>query len=244
VIDLHTHILPGLDDGVRTLDEACDLAYRAASEGITVIAATPHVRPDFPTTVEMMEAGVAELRAQLLEEGIPVQIVHGGELDIGLLWAVPREELPRFTIAQTGRYLLVEFPYRGWPLAVNSSVFALLEMGLTPLIAHPERNPDVQDRPGRLEELVGAGALVQVTAASLDGRLDRSSQSTAERLLELGFVHVLASDAHAPHIREAGLAAAARRVPEDLARYLTVDAPAAIVAGEPIPESPQVPLGT
>jgi protein-tyrosine phosphatase len=102
----------------------------------------------------------------------------------------------------------------------------------------------VQDRPGRLEELVGAGALVQVTAASLDGRLDRSSQSTAERLLELGFVHVLASDAHAPHIREAGLAAAARRVPEDLARYLTVDAPAAIVAGESIPESPQVPLGT
>ena len=85
---------------------------------------------------------------------------------------------------------------------------------------------------------------MQVTAASLDGRLDRSAQSTAKRLLELGLVHVLASDAHGPHIREAGLTAAARRVgDEGLARYLTIEVPGAIVAGEPVPEYPQVRLG-
>lgn len=244
MIDLHSHILPGLDDGVRNLDEACDLAYAAAVDGVKVIAATPHVRADYPTTIEMMEAGVANLRAELLAEEIGVQIVHGGEIDLGLLWAVPRDELRRFTLAQTGRYLLLEFPYRGWPLALDSSVSALVDQGVTPLLAHPERNPEVQDRPDRIEVLVDAGALVQVTAASLDGRLDRAAQSAAERLLELGLVHVLASDAHGPHIREAGLSAAAAKVgDEDLARYLTVEVPGAIVAGEPVPERPQVRLG-
>ena len=244
MIDLHSHILPGIDDGVRTLDEACDLAYTAAAEGVKVIAATPHVRADHPTTVEMMEAGVAALRAELLSQEIDMRVVHGGEIDLGLLWAVPRDELRRFTLAQTGRYLLLEFPYRGWPLALNSSVSALVEQGITPLLAHPERNPEVQDRPTRLGELIAAGALAQVTAASLDGRLDRAAESTAKRLLELGFVHVLASDAHGPHIREAGLTAAARRIGDDgLARYLTVEAPGAIVAGEPVPEFPQVRLG-
>jgi protein-tyrosine phosphatase len=244
VIDLHSHILPGLDDGVRTLDEACDLAYAAVAEGIQVIAATPHVRADYPTTVEMMEAGVAELRAALLAESIDLQVVHGAEIDLGLLWAVPRGELRRFTLAQTGRYLLLEFPYRGWPVALSSSVSALVEQGVTPLLAHPERNPEVQDRPERLEELVSAGAIVQVTAASLDGRLDRAAQSAAERLLELGLVHVLASDAHAPHIRKAGLAAAAARIgDESLARYLTVESPGAIIAGDPVSERPQVGLG-
>lgn len=244
MIDLHSHILPGLDDGVRTLGEACDLAYAAAADGVKVIAATPHVRADHPTTVEMMEVGVARLRAELLAEEIDVQVIHGGEIDLGLLWAVPRDELRRFTLAQTGRYLLLEFPYRGWPPALSSSVAALVDQGITPLLAHPERNPEVQDRPGRIQELVDAGALVQVTAASVDGRLDRAAQSAAERLLELSLVHVLASDAHAPHVREAGMSAAARRIGDDsLARYLTVDVPGAIVVGEPVPDRPQVGLG-
>ena len=112
------------------------------------------------------------------------------------------------------------------------------------MLAHPERNPEVQDRPARVEALVEAGALVQVTGASLDGRLGRASKLTAKRLLELGLVHVLASDAHGPHIREGGLAAAAEAVGDDgLARYLTREAPAAIVAGEPVPPAPQVGLG-
>ncbi|MEK6274235.1 MAG: CpsB/CapC family capsule biosynthesis tyrosine phosphatase [Actinomycetota bacterium] len=243
MIDLHSHILPGLDDGVRTLDEACDLAYTAAAEGVEVMAATPHVRADYPTTAGMMEAGVAELRAALLAEAIDLHVVHGGEVALELIWALPREELRRFTLAQTGRYLLVEFPYRGWPPGVSSSVSALVEQGVTPLLAHPERNPEVQDRPERLEELVGAGALVQVTAASLDGRLDRAAQSTAKRLLELGLVHVLASDAHAPHVRKGGLEASAAAVGDEvLARYLTVDVPGAIVSGAPVPDRPQVGL--
>jgi protein-tyrosine phosphatase len=244
VIDLHSHVLPGLDDGVRSLNEACDLAASAAADGVTTIAATPHVRADYPTTVDVMEAAVAELRAELAARGIDVQIVHGGELDLGLLWAVPWPELLRFTFAQTGRYLLLEVPYRGLPLALETAVTRLVQRGITPLLAHPERNPEVQDRPDRVAPLVQAGALVQVTAASIGEERDRAAQSAALRLIELGLVHVIASDSHGPHIAREGMAAAVQRVGDpELGRYLTVDVPGAIVTGEPVPARPQVGLG-
>jgi protein-tyrosine phosphatase len=239
VIDLHCHILPGVDDGVRSIEEARELAARAADEGVVAIAATPHVRIDYPTTAERMEEGVEALRADFVAQGIKLDVLHGGEIELGRLWEIPRHELVRLSLAQTGRYVLLEFPYRGWPLALDSAVRALRRMEVRPLLAHPERNPEVQDRPERLSSLIEAGALIQVTAASLDGRLDRASQHSAHRMVELGFVHVLATDAHGPHIREAGLAAAAETLEDGvLARYLTIDAPAAIIAGDPLPPIP------
>jgi protein-tyrosine phosphatase len=243
VIDLHTHVLPGIDDGARSLDDSRALAREAAATGVSVLAATPHVRGDFPTTAEMMEGAVAEVRADFAEQGIPVEVVHGAEIDLSLLWAIPPQELHRLTLAQTGRYLLLEFPYRGWPLALDSAVMRLIELGVTPLLAHPERNPEVQDRPDRLRRLVDAGALVQVTAASLDGVRDRAAQGAAYRLLELGLVHVLASDAHGAHISRPGMGDAVRSLGDpELARYLTVEVPEAILAGDPVPAR-QVGLG-
>jgi protein-tyrosine phosphatase len=239
VIDLHSHILPGVDDGARTLEEARDLGRLAAEDGVEAITATPHVRADFPTSVERMERGVQELRGDFARHDVPVRILEGGEISLDLLWEVPHDDLVRFTLAQTGRYLLLEFPYRGWPLALESAVPALVDGGLTPLLGHPERNPDVQDHPERLGSLVEAGALVQVTAGSLAGSLDRSSQATAQKLIRLGLVHVLASDSHGPHIREGGMAAAAEAVGDpELARYLTQEAPAAIIAGNSLPAAP------
>lgn len=240
VIDLHSHILPRLDDGTRSTEEARELARLALADGVRTMAATPHVRPDFPTTADQMELGVEELRYDFAVQGIELEVVHGGELDFGVLFAMPPGELRRFTLGQTGRYLLVECPYRGTPLAFESSVPALGRLGITPILAHPERNPDVQDRPDHVVRLVEAGMLVQVTAASLDGSLDRASQHCAKRLLELGVVHLLGSDAHGPHIgREAGLSAAAREVGDArLARYLSTEAPAAILAGDDLPELP------
>ena len=244
MIDLHTHVLPGVDDGARTLGEARALALDLASQGVTVMAATPHVRDDYPTTPDVMEGAVAEVRADFEAHRVPVEVVHGAEVDLGLLWAIPQEDLPRLTIAQTGRYLLLEFPYRGWPFALDSAVKRLVELGVTPLLAHPERNPEVQDRPERVRGIVESGALVQVTAASLEGSRDRAAQAAGLRLLDLGLVHVLASDSHGPHISREGMAAAAAMLGDPgLARYLTVDAPGAIVAGEPVPQRPQVGLG-
>jgi len=244
VIDLHTHVLPRIDDGARSLADSRALGLEAAAEGVSALVATPHVRDDYPTTADMMEEAVAEVRADFAQHGVPVEVLPGAEIDLSILWAIPPDELRRLTIAQTGRYLLLEFPYRGWPLALDSAVSRLVELGLRPILAHPERNPQVQDRPDRLVALVETGALVQVTAASLDGSRDRAAQAAALRLFELGLVHVLASDAHGPHITREGMGAAARSLGDPaLARYLTVEVPEAIVAGEPVPERPQVGLG-
>ena len=244
VIDLHTHVLPGLDDGARSLAEARALAIDAAAQGVSTLAATPHVRDDYPTTPDAMEDAVAELREDFAQRGIPVEIVHGAEVALDLLWAIPPQDLPRLTIAQTGRYLLLEVPYRGWPFAFESAVTRLIELGVTPLLAHPERNPEVQDRPDRVRQVVEAGALVQVTAASVEGSRDRAAQAAARSLLELGLVHVIASDSHGPHIARQGMADAVAALGDSaLAKYLTEDVPGAIVAGEPVPEKPQVGLG-
>lgn len=244
VIDLHTHVLPGLDDGTRSLAEARALALDAAAHGVSVLAATPHVRDDYPTTPDAMEDAVAEVRDDFAEHGVPVEVLHGAEIALDLLWAIPPEDLPRLTLAQTGRYLLLEVPYRGWPFALESAVTRLVELGVIPLLAHPERNPEVQDRPDRVRGVVEAGALVQVTAASVEGSRDRAAQAAALRLLELGLVHVLASDAHGPHISRQGMADAVAALGDPaLAKYLTVDVPGAIVAGEAVPERPQVGLG-
>lgn len=239
MIDLHAHILPALDDGAETLEDSRAIARAAATEGVEAIAATPHVRHDYPTTVEQMEAGVDELRADFERADIPVRVLHGGEIALEQLVGLEPETRARFTLGQTGVYLLLEFPYSGWPLGLDQEIFSLRAAGLTPVLAHPERNREVQAAPERLAELVRLGAAVQLTAASLDGRLGKSSRNSCFRLLELGLVDVLASDAHTPAIREAGLAAAVDALrDEGLARHLTEDAPRAIVAGEELPERP------
>jgi protein-tyrosine phosphatase len=239
LIDLHSHILPGLDDGSRTVEDARALARLAAAEGVTAIAATPHVRSDYPTRPEEMERGVLRLREDFLEQGIQVEVLHGGELDLATLATLDDDDLRRFSLARSSRYLLLEFPYSGWPAGLEETVYGLGLRGVLPVLAHPERNREVQSSPERLGEAVRLGALLQLTAASIDGRIGRSSQKAAERLLELGLAHVLASDAHTPEIREAGLADAAEAVRDDrLAAFLTTEAPGAIVAGELVPDPP------
>jgi protein-tyrosine phosphatase len=240
VLDLHSHILPGLDDGARTPAEALAIARASAAQGVTAIAATPHVRDDYPTTPAQMEHGVAALRRELEREGVPVELLPGGELDLAVAAALDEEQLRRFSLAGSGRYLLLECPYHGWPRTLLPTVESLLALGLVPVLAHPERNAEVQARLERLAPLVELGALVQITAASLDGRLGRASRTAGLELARRGLAHLLASDAHSPDLRAAGLAAAAAALEDDgLSRYLTEEAPAAVVAGDPVPAPPR-----
>ncbi|MDQ4081431.1 MAG: histidinol-phosphatase [Actinomycetota bacterium] len=242
MIDLHSHILPGLDDGPETIEESRQIARAACADGITTIAATPHVRDDYPTRPEEMEEAVETLRRDFEAAAIRVEIVHGAEIAIERLPLLSREELDRFSFAQRGRYLLLECPFIGWPLALERVVSDLAAAGLTTLLAHPERNGEVKRDPALVEPLVRAGARLQLTAASLDGRFGQTTRATAERLLELRLAHVVASDAHAPSLREGGLAQAAAALADGgLARYLTEEAPAAILAGELVPEPPVPP---
>jgi protein-tyrosine phosphatase len=239
MIDLHCHILPGLDDGVWTLTEARAIAQRGVDEGVTAIVATPHVRDDYPTTAEQMERAVAALRSDFVMEDIPIEVFPGAEVDASFLWQISPEELTRFTLAGTGKYLLLEFPYWGWPAALDLAISLLRGRGICPVLAHPERNPEVQDQPNRLTAAVESGALVQVTAASLDGRLGPAPRLAVEKLLSLGLVHALATDAHSPHVREAGLVSAIAAIGKpSLARWLTTGVPGAIVSGDSIPARP------
>jgi protein-tyrosine phosphatase len=239
VIDLHSHILPGLDDGVESLDAAVELARGAVKDGIEAIAATPHVRNDYPTSAAEMEWAVRDVRAALAAEGVPLELLSGGEIALDRLPLLEDEELRRFALGGSKQSLLLEFPYVGWPLGLEQTVFELRVRGWRPILAHPERNDEVQRKPDRLARLVEAGTLIQLTAASLDGRLGRATCAAASRLLEKGYAHLIGSDAHAPSLREVGLSAAAAAVGDpELARWLTVDVPRAILDDAPIGARP------
>src|SRR5438445_1750678 len=179
-----------------------------------------------------MEAAVRELQAAV---GDLLRVLPGGELDLRELDR-PAEELARFGLGGNPRYLLVEMPYVGWPLGLEEELLRLRSSGITPVLAHPERNGEVQARPERLEAIVAGGTLVQLTAASIDGRIGRNSQNCARALLSRRLAHLVASDAHGLSVRAAGMADAARAVNDaDLARWLTVDVPRAIIEGVEIP---------
>lgn len=240
MIDLHSHILPGVDDGARTMADSVAIARDAVDDGVVAIVATPHVREDYPTGGETMERLVGDVRDAVARAGIPLDVHTGGEIALGPLMEMGSDELRRFSLGGGGRHVLVEFPYHGWPLPMLSEVERLRDLGMTAVIAHPERSREVQERPGRLGPLVDAGALVQLTAASVDGRLGRASRAASMRLLEMGLAHAVAGDAHMPGTRVAALSSAAAALGGGpLARWLTQDVPAAVIAGDDPPPRPR-----
>ena len=235
MIDLHSHILPGLDDGAATIADSLAVARAAAAVGVTTVAATPHVRDDYPTSAEEMERGVASLTDALGEAGISLAIAVGGEVSLDRLDRLSDDEIGRFTLGGSGRYLLVEFPYYGWPFTLEAQLRRLRQRGIVPVLAHPERNPEVQQATQRLDRLRRGGALAQVTIDSLTGVFGRRARRAARDLMERRAVDVLASDSHAPGAYSLDAARLAEAVGDRrLARYLTVDVPAAILAGEDV----------
>jgi protein-tyrosine phosphatase len=236
MFDLHSHVLPGVDDGPAALSGSREILDAAIADGITHIAATPHVRSDFPTKPDVMERLVADVRAL----GAQIEVLTGGELDLQFLESLDDESLRRFGLGGNPGLLLLEFPYAGWPLQLRDLVFRLEVRGFAVVLAHPERNPEVQAEPERLRPFVDAGVHVQLTAASVDGRLGRRTAAAARELLDLGLAHLLASDAHTPSIRAVGMRNAADAVGDRaLADWLTRDVPQALLASEPLPDRPQ-----
>ena len=231
MIDLHTHIIPGLDHGPGDWDEALEMCRIAVADGITTLAATPHVSEVFPNSSQRIEAAVGELRGRLEQAGIPLEIVVGGDYHI-------RPDLsPRnvLTLGGNGRYFLLEFPYQVLPPCADVFIKTLLNRGLLPIVTHPERTASLQRDWHRLEPLVKAGALVQITAGSLLGEFGPAATAVAKHFLKKGWVHLLASDAHwvrkrSPRLAE-GRAAAALVVGESAAQALVDQNPQAILEG-------------
>lgn len=245
MIDLHCHLLPGVDDGPSTIHDAVRMARVAVEDGTTTIACTPHRRPRFPNTPAIVDEAVAMFRERLAEEGIPLELVAGLELDIDELAAMDVEERAASALGD-GPWLLVEMPFHGWPLSLPGLMTELEMQGLRTLIAHPERCSSVQKNPDRVRDLIGRGALVQVNAESITGLLGDQPQRAAERLLRAGYVHVIASDAHTPSRRPPGLTAALERAAEVLRclpgeiAWMVDDVPRAMISGDVV-RPPRIP---
>lgn len=247
MIDLHSHILPGIDDGPPTVEASLDLARAAVELGTAQIAATPHIDAHFHLGPADRDAPLGALRAALEAEGIPLTVIPGAEIALERYLDLTDAELEALRLGD-GEFLLLEAPLSTAAGAFDRFLAGLLGRGVRMLIAHPERCPEFQRRPEKLADLVRAGALAQVTAASLAGRFGSPVQDAALHMLAEGLVHDIASDAHSaerrrPGLRE-GLETAERELPgaHALADWLTVDVPGAIVRGEAIPRRPSVVL--
>ena len=219
---MHTHLLRGPDDGPETIEESLKLAAAMVAEGVTVAACTPHVRDDYATTPEAMEAALGLLQLELQASGIPLQAFGGGEIALERLADLDEVARGRFGLGGNPRLLLLEFPYFGWPLALPSLVTELEANSVKAVIAHPERSAEVQDQPVLLQPLVEAGAYIQVTAGSLDGSAGPAAARCARSLVEQGLAHSVAADSHGRAIRRTGLGTVRDVLRDDaLAAWLT-----------------------
>jgi protein-tyrosine phosphatase len=232
MIDLHTHLLPGLDDGPETVEESLWLAAAMVADGVTIAACTPHVRDDYETTPEKMETALAVLQSELAAAQIPLEVRGGGEIALDELGALDADSRCRFGLGGNPQLLLLEFPYLGWPLALPSVLSDLGRSGIVPVLGHPERNSDVQEQPQLLRPLVEAGAYVQLTAGSIDGSAGADAARCARALLDHGLAHLLASDSHGPKFPRASLGSGRIAIgSEALATWLTETVPGALLAG-------------
>jgi protein-tyrosine phosphatase len=237
VIDLHSHVLPHLDDGAEDLPQSIAMCEALIERGVSTVVATPHVRYDYPTQVGEMTARLGEL--QKATAHLDIVVLGGGEIGLDQLGR-PLDELRAFGLGGNPNALLIETPYLEWPRGLPHEVQRLREHGVRALLAHPERNPGVQRSVKRLEEAVAAGAFVQVTASSITGRFGQRVARTARALLEAGYVHVVASDTHGVDTRCLDLGGVAEAIGDsELARWLMHDVPRAILTGtEPPPRPP------
>ena len=241
MVDIHSHILPALDDGAKTLDESVAMCRLAEDDGITVIVATPHAHDGVHEThaASKLRQKVDELNETLggrphVQVGCELRLTH----DIVKL-VQSGETAP--TIAD-GSYVLVEFPHALVPPGSDRALFDLMSCGYRPIIAHPERNLLLMSEPARFYELVEQGVLGQVDAGSLTGQFGKRVQKTARTMLESGLVHIIASDCHNTRSRVPGMsravAAAAEMIGDEYAGGMSKDNPLAVVQSQSIPFRP------
>jgi protein-tyrosine phosphatase len=201
MIDIHTHILPGLDDGAANEEDALRLAHAAIAEGITTIIATPHHANGVYTNIanEVTEH-VYRINERIKAAGMQVEIKPGQEIRVhdDLIEAWFREEL--LTLAGS-RYILLEMPSSRIPKKMDELIHELQIMDLKPIIAHPERNAEIVNNPGKLTEWVEKGVYAQVTSHSLLGGFGKNIERTAWTLCRSGLIHFVSSDAHHPERR-------------------------------------------
>jgi protein-tyrosine phosphatase len=241
VIDLHCHLLPGIDDGPDDIEGAIALARAAASAGTQTLVATPHIDHWWHVEPAMLPERAAEVRAALAAAGVEMAVAVSGEIALTRLVELTDDELAALSLGPA-RHLLLEAPLSPGAGHFDPVLLAMQDRGWRVLLAHPERCPAFLRRPERLERLLEAGVLVQVTAGSLAGQFGNEILKTTVRWIEAGWVHVVASDAHDAYRRPPGLLEPIERAGlAALAPWLTEAVPRSILEGTPVPERPPLP---
>jgi protein-tyrosine phosphatase len=236
MIDIHSHILPGLDDGPKTLDDALRMCEIARDDGITTIVATPHnLNGIYQNEREHILGETESLNEALRQRGFGINILPGSDtrLDVSLQGMLMEGRV--MTINDTGKFLLIELSPFFVADQVKQQLFELSLTGVTPVISHPERNETLMDNLDVLRYLIQMGALVQITAGSVTGHFGRKVEKRTMRLLRLNMVHILATDAHNYTSRPPALSRAleviSKKIGDEEARGLVQDTPQAIISG-------------
>jgi protein-tyrosine phosphatase len=241
MIDMHCHVLPGIDDGPATIDESLALARAAAGAGTHTIVATPHVSWDHRNSADTIARLVAQLNSALRAEGVPIAIETGAEIAMTRVGDIDTPELRRLTVGGRGEWLLIEPPFTPVASGLDGVIADLQQRGFRVLLAHPERSAALHRDRGMLERLVATGVLGSLTAGSLDGKFGSSVRRFSLELVRDELVHNVASDAHdevkrpptiSGEVERAGLAA--------LAEWFTDAVPSAILSGGTVPPRPHL----
>jgi protein-tyrosine phosphatase len=263
MIDLHTHVLAGLDDGAKTLEESIQMCWISYQEGVRTIVATPHILPGiYGNNRSTILAGLQKLHAAITECGMRIadcgiknldnRISHPLDVEFRILPGADvhfsSDILQRYergeivTVNDQGRYLMIEFAFQGIPYQAEEVLFQLLTKGIIPIISHPERNREIGQNPKRYYEMIRMGCLGQVTAMSLTGEFGREVKEVVERLMKKRLVHFIASDAHSINgrcpILSNALRAAEKIIGKEEAWKMVNDYPQAILEGHR-PEVPE-----
>ena len=242
MIDLHAHILPGIDDGPRSLEDALEMARLAVADGITTLVATPHLfrrksvdfhnlnRPD-----DIRQA-VARFNEKLAEEQIDLTVLPGCEIPLFTEIIKFIDEQQILTINDNERYICLEMPDTVIPPATENIIFELNSRGITPIITHPERNMVFYEMPDKLRRFISLGCLAQITARSLTRGFGWGVARFTRRLVRDGLIHLMASDAHnvakRPPVMGNALKKLSKMVGERQARDMVETFPERIIRGE------------
>jgi protein-tyrosine phosphatase len=243
MVDIHCHILHGLDDGARTLEESVVMVRMAAEAGVTDMVATPHANLKYPFQPDLVLERLNELRAVL---GRTAPRIHTG-CDFHLSYDNIQDALahPRKYTINHKNYLLVEFSDLEIFPTTAEILESLLRAGMIPVITHPERNELLRMQLGNLRKWVGMGCLLQVTGEAFLGRWGKSARRFSHEMMKEGLVHVVASDAHDTEWRPPALAEVRAYLEKHYGaaapRCLLIENPQAILEGKPLPEAPPAP---
>lgn len=201
MIDIHSHILFGVDDGPETFEQSIELLQQAVKEGITDIIATSHVlHPSYEASAETTLHQVQQLQQAVKQQGMPLVIHTGQEIRIDERIPQLLQENKLLPLAGSN-YVLVELPSNSVPVFTKPLLLQIQELGYTPIIAHPERNKAIAENPRKLKDLIQNGALAQVTAGSVAGHFGKAIQKVSMSLIEANLIHTYGSDVHSANVR-------------------------------------------